>query len=341
MKRDFSYYFWKLVLVYLALSAFAAARAHGQETVIWEKTDAEPYKHVAFSHGGSMLAVGYASGNTSQILSTADGSLIRTLGGQHNGTNAMVFSPDDQYLITGVGQGGSTLTITKWRVEDATRLFLLGDHNNGDHSVSLSPDGQYVATSGHFGREVNIWRIADMARVLSIPNNTPGLDGVNARVKDVVYSPNGQFIATGDGYGLKVRSVSDGSIVFFTPSAEITSVDWSPDGQLIAAAVADEKAIKLFRAYDGSLVRTFTVDATEFDFPTIKFTPNGRLITAGYNTGWDAGALEFWRVSNGRVAYLDYKTGAVISLAFGRKGATMAYTQFDGRIAMINTPVMW
>jgi WD40 repeat protein len=341
MKKDFSYYFWRLILVYLGLSAFVAARAHGQETVIWEFTDAEPYKHVAFSHGGSILAVGYGSGNTSQFLNASDGSLIRSYGGPHNTTNALVFSPDDQYLITGVGGGGATLTLDLWRVADGVRLFRLGDHLNGDNSISLSPDGQYVATSGNFGREINIWRIADMVRVTSIPNDTPGLDGVFARVKDVVYSPDGQFVATGDGYGLKIRRVSDGSIVFFTPSAEITSVDWSPDGQYIAAAVADEKVVKLYRAYDGALVRTFTVEATAFDFPTIKFTPNGRFIAAGYNTGWDDGALEFWRVSTGRVAYLDYKSGAVISLAFGRKGATMAYTQFDGRIAMVTTPVTW
>jgi WD40 repeat protein len=223
MNRDTSNIFWKLIVIYLGLTAFLAARAAAQETVIWEKTDADPYTHVAFSHGGSILALGREDSNSSELLNSSDGTLIRSYGGPHNGTNAMVFTLDDQYLVSGVGAGGSTLTLDLWRVSDGVRLFRLGDHNNGDHSVSLSPDGQYVATSGRFGRETNIWHVPDMTLFLSIPSQNP-TGGIAPRVKDVKFSPEGAYIATSDIYGINFWNPFTGHCCFqYRPRRRVRS----------------------------------------------------------------------------------------------------------------------
>ena len=331
MNRDTSNIFWKLIVIYLGLTAFLAARAAAQETVIWEKTDADPYTHVGFSHGGTILALGREDSNTSDFLNASDGSLIRSFNGYHNGVNALVFTLDDQYLITGVGGGGSTRTISKWSVADAVRLALLGDHTNGTHSVSLSPDGQYAATSGRFDRETNIWNVSDMTLFLSIPNQGP--DGsIAPRVKDVKFSPDGTYIATSDIYGIKFWNPFTGSLLLSISTPEARSIDFSPDGQFLAAATASERAVKLFSTNNGALVRTLTVD-TEFDFPVIAFSPNGRVLVAGYNTGADGGALKFWS-SKGVVLDTINKPGSIISLAFAPKGGKMAYTQFEGHITM-------
>lgn len=336
MRRGDSNLFWKLIVIYLGLTAFLTARAHAQEQVIWEKTDADPYTHVAFSHNGQVLALGREDSNTSDFLNSSDGSLIRSFNAYHNGTNAMVFTLDDQYLVTGVGSGGSTLTLNLWRFSDATRVARLGDHNNGDHSVSLSPDGQYVATSGRFGREINIWHVPDMTEIISIPNQNAF--GSTSRVKDVAFSPNGQFIASSDIYGIKFWNPFTGGVLLSIATPEARSIAFSPDGSTLAAATESEHAVKLFRTSDGTLIKSLTID-TEFDFPVIAYAPGGRVLVAGYNTGADGGALRFWS-SKGTVLATENRSGAIISVAFAPKGGKIAYTQFDGRIVMASFPFL-
>jgi WD40 repeat protein len=121
-----------------------------------------------------------------------------------------------------------------------------------------------------------------------------------------------------------------------TPEAR--SIAFSPDGQFIAAATESEQAVKLFRTDNGALARTVTVD-TEFDFPVIAYSPSGRVLVAGYNTGGDAGALRFWS-SKGTVLATENRSGAIIPIAFAPKGGKIAYTQFDGRIVMASFPFL-
>jgi WD40 repeat protein len=336
MNRDTSNIFWKLIVIYLGLTAFLTARASAQETVIWEKTDAAPYTHAAFSHGGSILALGREDTNTSDFLNSNDGTLIRSYSGNHNGTNALVFTLDDQYIVSGTGAGGATLTLDLWRVSDGVRIFRLGDHNNGDHAVSLSPDGQYVATSGRFAREINIWHVPDMTQLISIPNTNDF--GSTSRVKDVAFSPDGQTVASSDAYGIKFWNPFTGAVLLSISTPEARSIAFSPDGQFLAAATESEQAVKLFSTSNGSLVRKLTVD-TQFGFPVIAFSPSGRVLAAGYNTGSDAGALKFWS-SKGTVIDTIEKPGSIISVAFAPKGGKMAYTQFGGHITVSSFPFL-
>ncbi|PYS98958.1 MAG: hypothetical protein DMF63_12860 [Acidobacteria bacterium] len=307
-----------------------------QTKVIWQKAEVDPYTHVVFSHSGSMLALGREDSNTSDLLNAADGSLIRQFTGRHNAVNDLVFTLDDQYLITGVGHGGASLSLSIWNVGAGNRLMLVGDHTNGTQSVSLSTDGQYVATSGEFDRETNIWHVPDLTQVISILNSDPET-GVLSRVKDVAFSPDGQRIATGDINGVRVRSSISGTLLYEIPSFEVRSIAYSPDGQYIAGAVPTDHAVKLWNASTGALVRTFAVN-TAFDFPSIAFSPNGKLLAAGYHTGSDAGALIFWSISNGRVLSYENTSGSVISLAFDPTGQSFAYTQSDGRVVRAIAP---
>jgi WD40 repeat protein len=281
--------------------------------------------------------LGRQSGNTSDLLNASDGTVIKQLTRTHNRTNAMVFTLDDQYLISGVGSGGSYRTLSLWNVATGLREMLLANHTNGTFSLSLSQDGQYLATSGDYDREVNVWHVPDLTMIETIPNSDP-ITGQLSRVKDVAFSPDGQRVASCDYNGVRVRNALDGTLLFSIPSnAEVFALAVSPDGQYIAGAVPSEQAVKLWRASDGTLVRTLNVD-TPFEYPTIVFSPSGTSIAAGYNTGSDGGAITFWRVSDGRVASLETRSGAVVSIAFDPSGKMFAYTQFDGLVVLARTP---
>src|SRR5437870_318887 len=148
------------VVVPVLLALAETLLAQGEE-IIWRKQDYDPLVNVVFSNDGSILALGREDSNTSDFLRADNGKLIRPFIGNHNTTNDMVFTLDDQYLINGTGSGGSTLTLDLWRVSDVVRLVRTGAHTNGTHSVSLSPDGELLVTSGKFSREIKVWHVPD------------------------------------------------------------------------------------------------------------------------------------------------------------------------------------
>lgn len=305
--------------------------------VIWSKIDTDPYTHVAFSHNGQILALGRGSGNTSDLLNAADGSLIRTFSGRFNETNDLLFSADDLYVVNGTGGGGSIRTIDLWSVSDGTRLVgPVSDHTNGTYSVSITRDGQYVASSGIFDREINIWHIPDLSLVRSIPNDDPVSPSLPPRVKDSAFSPDGTMIASSDIYSIKVRR-PDGSLIYSIPSEESFSIAFSPNGQYLAAAIGDENAIRIWNAANWAPVKTLTVDGV-FLGPRIAFSPDSQVIGAGWNTGQDAGALRFWALRTGRVLDSENRSGAIISLAFSPDGKMLSFTQFDGLVVMAAAP---
>jgi WD40 repeat protein len=326
--------FARIITAALAVLVFSLCVSAQGLSVIWTKTDADPYTHVAFSHSGTMLALGRADSNTSDLLNASDGSLIRSFTGQHNGTNAVVFTADDQYLINGCGSGGSTITLSLWSVATGTRLIgPLGDHTNGTYSVVMSPNGQFIATSGRFDRDINIWHIPDMSMVLSIPNDDPHSPGLPPRVKDIAWSPAGNKVASSDIYGLKARRPADGSVIYYIDAGESPSIAFSPDGKFLSAAIPGDQTIRLWSADTGKLVRTIAVGAT-FDFPELTFSPDSKFIVVGYNKGDDSGALAFYKTSDGSRSFYQDRSGAIISLAFSPKGERLAFTQFDGQIVM-------
>jgi WD40 repeat protein len=324
------------LLVFLVVAFLITCRSVPSQglAILWTKQDADPYTHVAFSHDGTILALGRGDSNTSDFLNAANGDLIRSFTGQHNTTNDLVFTLDDQYLINGGGGGGSTIDLTLWRVATATRVIgPLGDHTNGTYSVNLSPNGQFLATSGRFDRDINIWRVPEMALALAISNDDPHSPGLPPRVKDCAFPADGQLVASSDIYGIKARRPSDGNVIYSADAGESPSIAFSPDGKLLAAAIPSEQAIRVWNASDGKPVRTIQIGGT-FDFPEVTFSPDSRFIVTGYNTGTDAGALGFYNSQTGSRTFFENRSGAVVSLAFSPKGDRLSITQFDGQIVM-------
>ena len=71
----------KIQAVLLFIMFSGAPVTAQNRSIIWSKTDADPYAHVAFSHDGRILALGRSDSNSSDLLNALDGTLIRTFGG--------------------------------------------------------------------------------------------------------------------------------------------------------------------------------------------------------------------------------------------------------------------
>ncbi|MGW3209698.1 nSTAND1 domain-containing NTPase [Streptomyces sp. NPDC001135] len=127
-------------------------------------------------------------------------------------------------------------------------------------ALSWSPDGSLLALLTW--RELQVLTAADGVPVWRLPrgeDELPGLTGWFA------WSPDGRRVAHTAGRALRIRAAEDGAVLDeWDIGPEANGVFWSPDGQLVAAAVPDagrnaDAVITVWRVADHALVRRLRV----------------------------------------------------------------------------------
>jgi WD40 repeat protein len=343
-----------IILICLVFSMLdGAAQAQTKKQTIWTQehnTGSATRAAVAFSPDGQFLASGRGNTFDVKIWNAWNGTLVRTLTARDNDTNSLAFSPDSQFLATATGGAGQTLNLNLWHVSDGVRVVgRIHAFNNGAIGVAFSPDGQYVAVCGFHARDYKVYHVPDMALVATVDNSDPAVTGLSPRVNAIAFSPDGQFIGIGDTRGVKIRRASDGVLIrsFGDGSMPINSIAFTPDGQNIAGAVqltdstyanCIDCTIKLWRISDGTLLHTYS-NGTGFKFATIGFSPNGRIIGAGYaDDRADSGAVQFWDVSSQESIRIDSQPLYIQGFAYSPNGLIYASIRADGIVTVAYAP---
>ena len=92
------------VLVLVGIVLVGSGLAQTRSIIIWSQQQPENTTHngsIAVSPNGQLVASGRTDSNDVNIWNAANGALIRTLNGRDNNANALAFSPDSQYLVSG------------------------------------------------------------------------------------------------------------------------------------------------------------------------------------------------------------------------------------------------
>ncbi|HEX7499125.1 MAG TPA: hypothetical protein VF524_02360, partial [Polyangia bacterium] len=179
-------------------------------------------------------------------------------------TYNLVFSPDGKTLATaGYIQlpGGnylddsSSALVRLWDVSTGAliRSFPVDTGFYAD-TVAFTRDGSLLATGG-YGKEVEIWRVADGTRVLGIPpQSTPGT------AHNLHFSPDDSMliVASTDGTA-RIWAVATGKLVSnsITTAGEMADADFSPDGKQIAST-GDGNVVRIWNAATGELLQTLS-----------------------------------------------------------------------------------
>ncbi len=230
---------------------------------------------VVFSPDGTMLATTYSDHTIKlwQVTGTAQNTtqitLLRTLKGHQDWVASVAFSPDGQVLAS----GSRDRTLKLWKL-NGTLVKTLTGHQGWVNRVSFSLDGQRLASASE-DKTIRIWRRDGvLVKVLK---------GHDDRITDLSFSTDGTLAsASGDGTVRSWNLTSGKSQLVLrgqgqdSSKNQINSVSFSPNGQAIASASANE--IRLWRK-NGQLLQTFIGHAGEV--LGVRFNPAGdRLITA-------------------------------------------------------------
>ena len=297
---------------------------------------------VRFSPDGGTIASAGFGGDVK--LWSQEGRLIKILEGHEGLVHRVLFSPDSSVLAS-VGEDSS---VRLWRSKDGESLHVLRGHQDAVYRVQFSPDGHILATGG-VDDTIKLWSRAEgklldsleghQGEILSLAFSpkeplllvSASADGTvrqwkldssvqifphNNRVFDIRFHPKGDVIASS---GLKTirlwrkDGVLDSYLEEVSP-AEVHSLSYSPDGQILASADADGN-IKLWRRPDSSTSQPHVLKTHQTNKQTgafsVRFSPDGRLLASG---GADQ-TVTLWTKDGNRIKTLPHQ-GPVSEIDF-------------------------
>ncbi|MEB3289810.1 MAG: AAA-like domain-containing protein [Leptolyngbya sp.] len=268
---------------------------------------------VVFSPNGQYLVTTSAD-QTIKIWNPA-GEILQTLHHREVVYRA-AFSPDGQWLAS----SGADHLVKLWRLTHPA-VTLLRDHQGRVMRLRVSPRGDLLASPSS-DNTVKLW--TGDGQILST------FRGHRGPVNAVAFHPDGQRLASSDSRGFIYLWRKDGTIlsqfsmlnadqiqdpVQSTQYIELSTLDFSPDGQLLAVANLAQLDAQL-RTPEGQWVRDLKGHSGGITY--IRFSPGGDVLA----TASMDGTVKLWRRDGRPLATLTGHGGTVWGLAFGPVDST-------------------
>jgi WD40 repeat protein/serine/threonine protein kinase len=266
---------------------------------------------VAFSPDGKVLATGGGDG-TVRVWDAGTGEVVSLLRGHTGAVTAVAFASEGRSLVSGSMDG----TIKVWDVAlrpDPNTLAAGGVCL----SVDFSPGGKTLAVGTlHGNPPVRLWDVASRQQV-AFPRTHEG------QVWCVTFAPGGQILATASrDKTVRIWEVgTQEQLAEFQHLDWVQSVDFSPDGKLLAAGCVGAETVLVWdlnnRRKVAQLVGSW-----------VRFSPDGtRLAASSGNT------VRLWEVATWQnVGALTGNLAEVTRFAFAPDGRTLVTGDVDGAL---------
>lgn len=268
---------------------------------------------VAWSPVGSLLATGGAD-HTIRIWNAEQNVEQRVLHGHREAVTALAWSADGKNLVSGskdltlriwdvsawktirsipwevsanrpASRDPSTAAMS-WAHHSATFAFAhsggvyirppktatpIRKNEHGGYAVAWSPDDRQVAIAGMDGEGVHVLDAISGKVTLTLP-------GIKVEQPiETTWAPNGSFLAARNVNTIWLWDANGRLVhVLKGSSAVLSSIAWSPDSRLLAAAGGSDNHLVLWDVSRGKIQRTSTIPATNVG--TIAWSPNGKLL---------------------------------------------------------------
>lgn len=254
------------------------------------------------------------------IPSRSIGTVLFTYRGHSDSVNAIVWSPDGKYIVS----GSSDKSVRVWDILTNSQVFIHRGHSRAVNAVAWFPDGKYIASSSD-DKTVQIWNVATGEKTVIY-------NGHSHCVSSISWSPNGKYIASGSyDKTVHVWTASAGRKAFTYQghSHWVTTVSWSPDGRYIVSG-SDDGIAEVWEGITGGKVITYSAYADVVT--TVSWSPDGkRVASAGYNDK----TVRVWNV-NAKGSILNYNGHSkVVNTVSWSPDGKRAVSGSDGGIVQV------
>ncbi len=191
----------------------------------------------------------------------------------------LAFSPDGKSVAAASVEGPVRILDVSGTVRHG-----LDGHSFGTTTLSWRPDSRSLASSGQDGK-VRLWEAVR-------GEEKAALDGGSAWVEKVAFSPDGRFLVSTAGRGLRMWR-PDGTLLWesLDHGSTVADVAWQPGSskELVCAAYG---GLTLYRPSNPEPTRRFRWQGSTL---VIAWSPNGKHIA----TGDQDATVHFWTVGSG------------------------------------------
>jgi WD40 repeat protein len=294
-----------------------------------------PMTSVAFSPDGATLAVGsfnnynYPAGAEKIELDAA-------------------FAKEPVVLLLDSGSGQPIQTLLQSDSDVDLRVNRLAFSPDGNHLAVTHFIGGYFRNSGDF----SVLNLEDGSVAINLNEPDENVEWWSS-LDSLAFTPDGTILATGmslakmeewneirEVYAVYVWDLSSGDVLstlngYVHP---VSSLDFSPDGTVLASAAADGTVVlwktegwSRFRTLNGSgkseEYESLNVVSLRSHSSSLKFSPDGAILAVG---AFD-GTVELWNpVGGARLRRLTGHSTAIADFAFSMDGSELVSVSFDG-----------
>jgi WD40 repeat protein len=280
-------------------------------------------KTVAIAPKGNLIA-SFSDDRTFKTWDSQTFKEVTFFVGHNDAIRQAIFTPDGEYLLT----ASSDKTIRQWNVETGRTERVFSGHAQDITSLAFNPTRKVLA-SGSLDRQVKLWDWKTGKETRTLSNHTnyiralafssngqilaSGSDDRTCKfweittgeqigsllatnwIQSLAFSPDGALIAGGTvDNQILVWDVANIKPLFTLSGHEgiiagIESVTFSPNGQILASAGAEDKTIKLWHVKTQTLLTTLS--GHKAGVSSIVFSPDGTMLVSG---GYDK-SIKVWR----------------------------------------------
>lgn len=217
----------------------------------------------------------------------SDNSLIASVGGCYNCENfALWDGKTGEKIKTPISTIEANKIVdfssdNKYVMTTSYNSIVIWDYKNGKevqkfnaNLACLSDDGKYIALFHAKEKKFEICETASGAVIKQFSGHT-------AKIKEMAFSPDGKYIATGGGfhdnyvdYKIRIWSIEEGKTVKILDGHEdyIESLDYSKDGKHLISA-GNKGIVRYWDVETGKLIASFI--GIQYSDEWIVFTPDG------------------------------------------------------------------
>ncbi|MBN79462.1 MAG: hypothetical protein CMJ70_04920 [Planctomycetaceae bacterium] len=300
---------------------------HYSEGDLWRELFTLPnhtgalHMEVAFSPDSTRLAC--VGGYEFRVWDVNTGRRLLEIPTDGNGLVSVAYSADGRHLAG----GGWDKYIKIWDATTGEEKRTLPGHSSVVMAVQFSPDGKRLASGGR-DNMLKLWDV-------TTGEETWARTGHAEQIHGVAFSPDGRLLATGSMDNVtKIWDVATGEERLSMRGHLVSDLAFSPDGQRLATAGAQDKSVKIWDLAIEREKNVITLQGHDGDVNAAEFSPDGRLVASA---GADK-TIRLWDTAMGQEKFvLEGHTSPVLHLAFSPDGKRLVSAS-GKQVAILSSP---